>query len=53
MPKGPKGEKRPANVIGNAVRVMRIARRNVGDDASGASGHSSNVMSATHESRTT
>lgn len=25
MPKGPKGEKRPADVIGNAVRVMRIA----------------------------
>jgi hypothetical protein len=24
MPKGPKGEKRPANVIGNAVKVMRI-----------------------------
>ena len=25
MPTGPKGEKRPADVIGNAVRVMRIA----------------------------
>ncbi len=25
MPKGPKGEKRPADVIGNAVRIMRIA----------------------------
>ena len=25
MPKGPKGEKRPADVIGNAVRVMKIA----------------------------
>jgi hypothetical protein len=25
MPKGPKGEKRPADVIGNAVRVMEIA----------------------------
>ena len=25
MPIGPKGEKRPADVIGNAVRVMRIA----------------------------
>ena len=25
MPKGPKGEKRPADVIGNAVHVMRIA----------------------------
>lgn len=25
MPKGPKGQKRPADVIGNAVRVMEIA----------------------------
>lgn len=25
MSKGPKGEKRPADVIGNAVHVMRIA----------------------------
>ncbi len=25
MPKGPKGEKRPADVIGNAVKVIRIA----------------------------
>jgi len=25
MPRGPKGEKRPADVIGNAVYVMRIA----------------------------
>ena len=25
MPRGPKGEKRPADVIANAVRVMRIA----------------------------
>ena len=25
MPTGPKGEKRPADVIGTAVKVMRIA----------------------------
>lgn len=25
MPKGPRGEKRPADVIGNSVHVMRIA----------------------------
>lgn len=25
MPKGPKGEKRPADVIANAVKVMKIA----------------------------
>jgi hypothetical protein len=25
MPRGPEGQKRPADVIGNAVRVMEIA----------------------------
>jgi hypothetical protein len=25
MPRGPKGEKRPAGVIGNAIRVSKIA----------------------------
>jgi hypothetical protein len=25
MPRGPRGEKRPADVIGNAVKVVRIA----------------------------
>jgi len=29
MPKGPKVDKRPADVIGNAVKIMRIA---VGDE---------------------
>lgn len=27
MPKGPKGQKRPADVIGTAVKVMKIATR--------------------------
>ncbi len=31
MPKGPKGQKRPADVIGNAVHVMRIARGEIED----------------------
>jgi hypothetical protein len=31
MPTGPKGEKRPADVIGNAVHVMRIAAGEVDD----------------------
>lgn len=31
MPKGPRGEKRPADVIGNAVRVMRIATGEVSE----------------------
>jgi hypothetical protein len=25
MPRGPKGERRPADVIGNAVHIMRVA----------------------------
>ena len=32
MPKGPKGQKRPADVIGNAVKVMRIATGKERDD---------------------
>ena len=31
MPKGFKGEKRPADVIGNAVHVMRIANGEIED----------------------
>lgn len=34
MPRGPKGEKRPADVIGNAVRVMRIATGEIEDTPS-------------------
>lgn len=33
MPRGPKGEKRPADVIGNAVHVMRIATGEAEDAA--------------------
>lgn len=32
MPKGPRGEKRPADVIGNAVHIMRIATGEVEDE---------------------
>ena len=32
MPRGPKGEKRPRDVIGNAVHVMRIATSQITDD---------------------
>ena len=39
MPKGPKGEKRPADVIGAAVRVARIAtgeeQEDTGQDENG------------------
>jgi hypothetical protein len=31
VPHGPKGEKRPADVIGNAVHVMRIATGEIED----------------------
>ncbi len=32
MPKGPRGEKRPADVIGAAVKVMRIATGEEADE---------------------
>jgi hypothetical protein len=32
MPTGPKGQKRPADVVGNAVHVMRIATGEITDD---------------------
>lgn len=32
MPKGPRGERRPADVIGAAVQVMRIATGEESDD---------------------
>ncbi|MEM6388706.1 MAG: RNA-binding protein [Pseudomonadota bacterium] len=33
MPKGPKGEHRPADVIGNAVKIAQIATGEVKDEA--------------------
>lgn len=36
MPRGPKGEKRPADVIGNAVKVMRIAAGEEAEDRGSA-----------------
>ena len=36
MPKGPEGGERPADVIGNAVRVMRIATGEEAEDAAPA-----------------
>ncbi len=32
MPKGPKGEKRPADVIGTAIKVAKIATGEIEDD---------------------
>jgi hypothetical protein len=31
MPKGPQGQKRPADVVGNAVHIMRIATGEITD----------------------
>jgi hypothetical protein len=31
MPTGPKGQRRPADVIGNAIRVAQIATGAIGD----------------------
>jgi hypothetical protein len=31
MPRGPKGEKRPADAIGNAVMIAKIATGEIGD----------------------
>ena len=38
MPKGPKGQKRPADVVSNAVKVMRIATGEEEEDFDGADG---------------
>ena len=34
MPKGPQGQKRPADVIGNAVKIAKIATQEVEDKIS-------------------
>ena len=41
MPKGPKGQKRPADVIGNAVTVMKIATGEI--DESSVTDHGKNA----------
>lgn len=38
MPKGPKGEKRPPDVIANAVRVMQIATGEAEEEYEGDDG---------------
>lgn len=63
MPKGPKGQKRPADVIGNAVRVMQIAtgeaeekyeddRKDPAAKALGKKGGKARAASMTPERRT-
>lgn len=43
MPKGPKGEKRPADVIGAAVKSMRILTGDDSDDTPAADGKDPNA----------
>jgi hypothetical protein len=43
MPRGPKGEKRPADVIGNAVKIMRIATGEIEEDRSPAISESKQI----------
>ncbi len=38
MPKGPKGQKRPADVVSNAVKVMRIATGEDEEEFDGSDG---------------
>ena len=58
MPRGPRGEKRKADVIGNAVHIMRIATGQVSDDlpktkraAGGKIGGPARAKSLTKEQR--
>lgn len=45
MPTGPKGQKRPADVIGNAVHVMRIATGEIEEGAPPDDGKDSAAVS--------
>ena len=45
MPKGPKGQKRPADVIGNAIKVARIATGEEQDDVPAADGKDAAAVS--------
>ncbi len=43
MPKGPKGQKRPADVIGNAIKVARLATGEDQQDMPKATGKDPNA----------
>jgi hypothetical protein len=51
MPRGPKGEKRPADVIGNAVKVMRIATGEVEDSPSPPRGQKGGIKGGVARAR--
>jgi hypothetical protein len=60
MPTGPQGQRRPADVIGNAVHVMQIATGEISDTAkaktgktrSGLAGSAARVKSLSPQQRT-
>lgn len=52
MPTGPKGQKRPADVIGNAIRVMRIATSEEADDVQDDGAKAAKVLGAKKAQRT-
>lgn len=61
MPKGPNGEKRPADVIGNAIKIARIATGEEDDEREelssaaaqlGSRGGKKRALSMTPEQRT-
>lgn len=45
MPKGPQGQKRPADVIGAAIKVAKIATGELEEDAVGADGKDAAAVS--------
>jgi hypothetical protein len=57
MPKGPKGEKRPADVVANAVHVMKLATGQIEEDQpkrgrkGGAKGGPARARSLTSDQR--
>ena len=44
MPKGPKGEKRPADVVGAAIKVAKIATGEIEEDTEPDTGKSKAAM---------
>ena len=53
MPRGPKGEKRPADVIGNAVHVMRIATGEITEKVERDAGETQTMRSKGGRARAT
>jgi hypothetical protein len=50
MPRGPKGEKRPADVVGNAIHVMRIATGEIEENVPPEGGLLRTIATPKHKS---